>query len=79
MYVCFNGGGGGGGGGLCVWENISTVRSQYFATKDRPTLWRVKTQMLDKIFFQRVTVFTFFLQYAFLQCPSQPAKLQRLA
>ena len=60
MYVCFN-----GGGGLCVWENISTVWSRYFARKDRPTLWRVKTQMLDKIFFQRVTVFTLFFSMLF--------------
>ena len=33
---------------------------------------RVKTQMLDKIFFQRVTVFTFFFSMLFLHiCPSR--------
>ena len=62
MYVCFNGG---GGLYICVWENISTVWSRYFARKDRPTLWRVKTQMLDKIFFQRVPLFTFFFSMLF--------------
>ena len=41
-----------GGGGLCVLENISTVWSRYFARKGRRTLWRVKTQMLDIIFFR---------------------------
>ena len=48
MCVCFNE----GGLYICVWENIPTVWSRYFARKDRPTLWRVKTQMLDKIFFR---------------------------
>ena len=65
MYVCLNGGGGGGGRGLSVWENISTIWSRYLARKDRPTLWRVKPQKLDKIFFQRVTVFIFFFSMLF--------------
>ena len=49
----------------CILGNISNVWSRYFARKDRPTLWRVKTQMLDKIFFQRVTVFAFFFSMLF--------------
>ena len=61
MYVCLNVyTGGGGGGGLCVWVNISTVWSRYFARNDRPTLWRVKTQMLDKKFFSESRCFHLF-------------------
>ena len=62
---------GGGGGGLCVSEDISTVWSQYFARKNRPTLWRVKTQMLDKIYFSESHGFRFFLQHAFLHMLKQ--------
>ena len=63
MYVCFNG----GLGSLYkfVLGNISNVWSRYFARKDRPTLLRVKTQMLDKIFFLESHGFHLFLQHAF--------------
>ena len=43
MYVCFHGG---GGGGAYAFGKIF----QPFARKDRLTLWRVKTQMLDNTF-----------------------------
>ena len=62
LFFFWGGGGGGcGGGGLCVWENIF----QPFPRKDRPTLWRVKTQMLDQIFSSESHGFHFFLQHAF--------------
>ena len=49
------------GGGAYAFGKIF----QPFARKDRPTLLRVKPQMPDKIFFQRVTVFTFILLHVF--------------
>ena len=61
----------GGGGGLCDLENISTVWSRYFARKDRPSLLRVKTQMLDRVFFSESRGFHFFLQHAFLHMSKQ--------
>ena len=64
MHVCFNG----GGGGAYAFGKIF----QPFARKYRPTLWRVKTQMLDKIFFSESHGFHFFLQHAFFYiCPSR--------
>ena len=69
MYVCFNG----GLGSLykCVLGNISNVWSQYFARKDRPTLLRVKTQMLDNFFFRESRFSPFPSACFFYICPSK--------
>ena len=70
MYVCFNGG---GGGGAYAFGKIFQPFGHgiNFARKDRHSLLRVKTQMLDKVFFSESRGFHIFLQHAFLHMSKQ--------
>ena len=67
MYVCFNGG---GGGAFAFWKIFQPFGHGILLEKIGLP-WRVKTQILDEIFFQRVTVFTFFSCMLFYICPSR--------